>query len=252
MCIPSEDMHSRWVTSPFLVPSEAHPHSRWVTSPFLVPSEAHPHSWWGCAFLVSHIPIPGEDVYSQWGTSPFPVRMCIPGKSHPHSWWGCAFPVSHIPTPSSQWGTSPFPVRMCIPGESHPHSRWVTSPFPIRIFIPNEAHPHSRWGCAFPVSHIPIPGGDVYSQWGTSHSQFPVRHIPIPGVDDSLGMHILIKNGDVLQREWGCDSSGMYIFAGNSHSYIVYTGWAANEMKRQSSIKLLSILLLWWPQTGAI
>ena len=58
ICIPGENVHSRWVTSPF---------------------------------PVRQLPIPGEDVHSRWVTSPFPVRMCISGESHRNSWWGWLF-----------------------------------------------------------------------------------------------------------------------------------------------------------------
>ena len=37
----------------------------------------HVRSRWRYALLVSHIPIPGEDVHFRWGISPFPVRMFI-------------------------------------------------------------------------------------------------------------------------------------------------------------------------------
>ena len=62
MCIAGENVHSRWVTTPF--------------------------------FPVRHIPISGEDVHSQWGISSSPVRRCIPGEAHPDFRCGTStFPV---------------------------------------------------------------------------------------------------------------------------------------------------------------
>ena len=49
-----------------------------------------------------------------------------------------------------------FSVRMCIPGETHPIAGEAHP-------IPGEANLHSWRGFAFPVSHIAIPGEDVYS-----------------------------------------------------------------------------------------
>ena len=102
-----------------------------------IPGEAHPHSQWGCAILVSHIPILGDDMHSRWGISPFPVRMCIPGEAHLPSQWGYAFRVRH---------TSLFLVRMYIPGVAHPHSQWGwTSSLGMHILTRNGDVPH--WEC---------------------------------------------------------------------------------------------------------
>ena len=116
-------------------------------------------------------------VDSRWGYT-FPVRhIPIPLEAHPYSWWDV----------HSRWVTSPFPVRMCIPDQAHLHSPWSSSPFLVR--------------CAFPVSHIPIPGEDE-SQWRC----------------DSPGMHILTGNGDVSHRQYGCVSPAMGIWlTGNAH-----------------------------------
>ena len=106
ICIPGEDTHSRWSTSPFLVrhifiPDEAHPHSRWGTSSFLVrmwiPGEAHPYFRWGCAFPVSHIAIPGEDGYS---IVIHPHRECISSKG----------------------------LKVCLTGNAHLHRECISSP----------------------------------------------------------------------------------------------------------------------------
>ena len=110
-------------------------------------------------------------VCSQWGTSPFRVRMCIPDEAHRHSRWGTSpIPVRHIAHPGeahrpSRWGTSPFPVRhIALPGEAHRPSRWGTSPFPeSHIALPGESHrPSRRVTSPFPESHIAIPGKNVY------------------------------------------------------------------------------------------
>ena len=53
------------------------------------------HSWWEHAFLVRHIPIPGEDE-SHWN-------------EHPHWEWGCASPGAHILTENRD-----VPHRECI------------------------------------------------------------------------------------------------------------------------------------------
>ena len=91
MCIPGEDINSRWGYAfpvRMCILGESHPHSRWGCA-FLVrhiptPGEASPHSRWGCAFLFSHIAIPGEDVYS----------IMI----FPHWEWGWVSPGMHILT----------------------------------------------------------------------------------------------------------------------------------------------------------
>ena len=99
-------------------------------------------NWWNlitlyklCAFPVSHIPIPSEDVHSRWGTSPLPV--------------------SHIPINGEdvhfQWVTSPFPVRMfiplgfiltgngmCLTVNAHPHPG-------MGMCLTENAHPHREW-----------------------------------------------------------------------------------------------------------
>ena len=77
----------------------------------------------------------------------------------------------------------------------------------MRICIPGEAHPHSQRGTSpFPVSHIAIPGEDVYSIVIHPHWE----------CTSSSGMGVcLTGNGDVPHREWGCASLGMYILTGN-------------------------------------
>ena len=115
------------------------------------------HSQWGCAFAVSHIPIPGKDVHSQWGTFPFLVRMCNTGGPHTHSRWGCAF----------------------VAGINHRG---------IHILTSNEDVPHWKWGRASLGMHILIGSGDVthpqctsslgmYIITGNAHSLYEVLTI---------------------------------------------------------------------------
>ena len=95
ICIPGEDMHSRWGTSAFPVR-------------MCIPGESHPHSRWGCAFPVRHIPIPSEDK-SQWN-------------KHPHLEWQCDSPGMHILTGNG--GCVSPGMGMCLTGNAHPHREW--------------------------------------------------------------------------------------------------------------------------------
>ena len=74
MHFASEDVHSRWVTSPFLV------------SHIPIPGEAHPHLRLKCAFLVS--------------PSPFLLsHILVTGNEDvPHWEWGCDWQGMHILT----------------------------------------------------------------------------------------------------------------------------------------------------------
>ena len=96
----------------------------------------HVRSRWRYALLVSHIPIPGEDVHFRWGTSAFPVRMCILGEAYHHSQWGCLF--------HCDW--SSLGTVMCLTGN---------------------VHPHREWGCASPGMHT-SPGMHILT--GNVHS----------------------------------------------------------------------------------
>ena len=74
MCIPCEDMHFRWSTSPFPLR-------------MCILNEAYPHYWWGCAFPVRHIQ------HSRWRWIIIELRssprmaMWPTGNAHPHSRW---------------------------------------------------------------------------------------------------------------------------------------------------------------------
>ena len=74
------------------------------------------HSRRGCAFLLRHIPISGEDE-SQWHEHPH-------GNAHPHREWGCA---------SLRMG-------MCLIGNAH-------------LTVNGDA-PRREWRCVSPEMHI--------------------------------------------------------------------------------------------------
>ena len=111
--------------------------------------------------------------------------------------WRRAFSLSYIPNlgeahPHSQWAFA-FQVRMCISGQS----------FPVRsMAIPGKKHPHSWRRCAFSVSHIVIPGEDVFPFVIHPHQEWGCA---------SVGMGIWLTGNAHPDREWACASQGMRI-----------------------------------------
>ena len=107
------------------------------------------HSRWGYTFPVIHIPISGEDVHFQWGTSPFPVRMYIPGESHRPSWWGCLF---HCDSSSPGMGR-------CLTRSANTHWEWGSASPGMGMWLTGNRDVPHRECISSPRMHI------VYTGW---------------------------------------------------------------------------------------
>ena len=95
--IPSEDMNSRWGTSPFSVR-------------MCIPHEAHLHSQWGWIIM-------------EWTSSPG-MGMCLIGNAYPHREWGCVSRGMHILTGNTHpdRGCASPGMRICLTGNGDvPH-----------------------------------------------------------------------------------------------------------------------------------
>ena len=149
MCIPGEDIHSRWAT---------------------------PHFRWGCAFPVSHITIPGEDVHSQWGTSPFPVRhIPIPSEDVHSRWVTSPFLVRMF-----------IPLWFILTGNGDvPHQECKYS-LGMGKRLTGNTHPHQEWGCDSPGMHILTGNRDVPHRECISSPRMHIVYTGWEGCEDHL------------------------------------------------------------------